>query len=237
MNVNFFKAMRKTGCFLGFSMAEHNWHGSGLGKNRFVKCLRKARTKPAEGSLKVRNKRSLTCRRGDNLAATHRSLWLGSRPRPATGKFFCAMKKILVADDDASVRKMVARVLESAGYATILASDGIESVAKVRTAEPDLILLDIKMPGQSGWEAFGEISRMAALIPVIVITAWPGQYDQAARLGIDALMEKPLDLPLLLQTIDTLLGEPEQVRTKRLTDRNFMTKYLTRAGGNLPVRS
>jgi len=147
------------------------------------------------------------------------------------------MKKILVADDDASVRRMLARVLESAGYITVPASDGYEAVAKAHAAKPDLILLDLKMPGQGGWEAFEQISRMAGLVPVIVITAWPGQYEQAVRLGIDALMEKPLDLPLLLQSIETLLCEPEQERTRRLTAPDFMTRYLAHSGGTLPVRS
>ena len=133
------------------------------------------------------------------------------------------MKKILIADDDESVRKMVARVLESAGYGTLLAKDGCEAVAKSRTEEPDLILLDVRMPEQGGWEAFEEIGKAAGLIPVIVITAWPNQYEQAVQRGIDALMEKPLDLPLLLQTIENLLREPEPQRARRLTDRSFTT--------------
>jgi CheY-like chemotaxis protein len=141
------------------------------------------------------------------------------------------MKKILIADDDESVRKMVARVLESAGYDTLLAKDGREAVAKSRTAQPDLILLDVKMPEQGGWEAFEKISKAAGLIPVIVITAWANQYDQAVQRGIDALMEKPLDLPLLLQTIENLLREPEPQRVRRLTDRSFTTAYLANIPG------
>jgi CheY-like chemotaxis protein len=136
------------------------------------------------------------------------------------------MKKILIADDDESVRKMVARVLESAGYTTLLASDGREAVAKTRSAQPDLILLDVKMPEQGGWAAFEQINRVAAMTPVIVITAWPNQYEPAAQRGIDALMEKPLDLPRLLETIELLLGESEAERTGRLTDRNFTTAYI-----------
>ncbi|HWW00012.1 MAG TPA: response regulator [Candidatus Acidoferrum sp.] len=144
------------------------------------------------------------------------------------------MKKILIADDDASVRKMVARVLESAGYSTVLASGGREAVAKSRSTQPDLILLDVKMPEQGGWEAFEHISRVAALIPVIVMTAWPNQYEQVVQRGIDALMEKPLDLPLLLRTIEGLLREPEQQRSRRLTNRNFTTAYLASVSGIVP---
>jgi DNA-binding NtrC family response regulator len=66
------------------------------------------------------------------------------------------------------------------------------------------------------------------MVPVIVITARPQQYQHAAKLGIDALMEKPLDLPLLLATIADLLAEPELERMQRLTDRSFKTTYLNR---------
>ena len=136
-------------------------------------------------------------------------------------------KRVLLADDDESVRKMVGRVLESAGYHVLQASTGTEAVAKFRTGQPHLVLLDLKMPDQEGWEAFEQLSHYDPLVPVIVITAWPNQYDEAVQRGIDALMEKPLDIPLLLQTIQKLLDEPERKRTERLTDRNFTTAYLS----------
>ena len=137
-------------------------------------------------------------------------------------------KRILLADDDESVRKMVGRVLESAGYQVLQAACGREAVAKFRSSRPSLVLLDLKMPDQEGWQAFDQVSQLDPLVPVIVITAWPNQYDEAVQRGIDALMEKPLDLPVLLQTIDQLLQEPEQQRAQRLTDRSFTTAYLAR---------
>jgi CheY-like chemotaxis protein len=140
-------------------------------------------------------------------------------------------KRVLLADDDESVRKMVGRVLETAGYHVLRASTGNEAVAKFRAGQPHLVLLDLKMPDQEGWEAFEQLSRHDPLVPVIVITAWPNQYDEAVQRGIDALMEKPLDIPLLLQTIQKLLDEPEHKRTERLTDRSFITAYL----GNIPT--
>ncbi len=139
-------------------------------------------------------------------------------------------KRILIADDDESVRKMVARVLESAGYAVSQTATGREAVAKFRVTPPDLVLLDVKMPDEDGWAAFELMSGLAPLVPVIVITAWSDQYEQAVQRGIDALMEKPLDLPLLLKTIEELLAEPEPERTQRLTSRTFTTAYLAYAG-------
>jgi CheY-like chemotaxis protein len=139
-------------------------------------------------------------------------------------------KKILLADDDESVRKMVGRVLETAGYAVLPATTGQEAVARHQSGQPDLVLLDLKMPDHDGWESFKQISEANPLVPVIVITAWPNQYDEAVQRGIDALMEKPLDIALLLQTIQDLLAESEQDRARRLTDRNFTTTLLTPAG-------
>src|ERR1043166_1790151 len=139
--------------------------------------------------------------------------------------------KILVADDDEPVRKMVARVLESGGYKAIQAGTGREAVAKFRANQPALVLLDLKMPEEGGWSAFDEFSRIDPMMPVIIITAWPDQYEQAVRRGIDALMEKPLDLPLLLETIVDLLSESEEQRTKRLTDRTFTTAFLAHVEG------
>jgi len=147
------------------------------------------------------------------------------------------MKTILLADDDESVRKMVARVLESAGYKVLLAGSGREAAAKCRGGRPDLLLLDLRMPEQGGWETFEHINHLAPLTPIIVITALPNQYEQAFQRGIDALMEKPLDLPLLLGTIETLLEESEQQRTRRLTDRNFATAYLAPVNGAVPGMS
>ena len=136
-------------------------------------------------------------------------------------------KRILLADDDDSVRKMVARVLESAGYQVLQAATGREAVAQFRDGQPHLVLLDLKMPDQDGWRAFEEVNQQNCQVPVIVITAWPNQNEAAARRGIDALMEKPLDLPLLLQTIGNLLEEPRQKRTERLSGRQKATSYLS----------
>lgn len=74
------------------------------------------------------------------------------------------------------------------------------------------------------------------MVPIIIITARPNQYEQALRAGADALMEKPLDLPVLLSTIHQLLAESEQQRLARLTDPNFATAFLSRPAGNKGAR-
>ncbi len=135
-------------------------------------------------------------------------------------------KRILVADDDAEVRNSLGRVLESEDYDVIFAQNGCETISKFLTVPYDLVLLDLNMPHTDGWEAFDWLSKVHPLMPVIVITARPNQYPHAARSGVDALMEKPLDLPLLLQTIRDLVMQSEAQRIARLSDEDFTPAYL-----------
>lgn len=135
-------------------------------------------------------------------------------------------KKILLADDDSGVRNTLQRVLESENYTVVTAGTGRETGARFIEELPDLVLLDITMPDRNGWEVFELINSTHPLVPVIIITARPHQYDRAADLGVDAIMEKPLDLPCLLQTIAGFLAESEAERLHRLTRPDFHTVQL-----------
>jgi DNA-binding response OmpR family regulator len=135
-------------------------------------------------------------------------------------------KTILLADDDPSVRRMVGRVLQTEDYEVIPASSGNEAVSKFLNGPPDLVLLDLNMPEKDGWEAWHLMSSLHPMVPVIVITARPNQFDRANRLRIDALMEKPLDLALLLETVSRLLAEPDAERLARVSAPSFRTNWL-----------
>ncbi len=141
-------------------------------------------------------------------------------------------KRILVADDDAAVRESLGRVLISEDYDVVFAETGCETISKFLSVPYDLVLLDLNMPHTDGWEAFEWLSKLHPLMPVIIITARPNQYPRALGCGIDALMEKPLDFPLLLKTIKELLAQSEQQRIARLTDEDFTTEYLCTDGVN-----
>ena len=124
------------------------------------------------------------------------------------------MKKILIADEDAAARRMVARVLESSGFTAIQANGLPEAVLKLRSIQPVLVIMDLRTPDHEGWKAFDEIRRLDADTPLIAITGWPHQHGCAMKKGIDALLEKPLDLPVLLQTIEDLT-EARELALKR----------------------
>jgi DNA-binding response OmpR family regulator len=135
-------------------------------------------------------------------------------------------KTILLADDDASIRAMLGRILEIE-HSVLVASTGREAVLQFLSPHPpDLVLLDLNMPDKDGWEAWHLIRTFDPLVPVIVITARPNQYAEAMRWGVDALMEKPLDLPLLLQSIRRLLSESDEARLERRNNPEFRTALL-----------
>jgi CheY-like chemotaxis protein len=135
-------------------------------------------------------------------------------------------KRVLLVDDDFAVLAGLAGVLVSEGYNVIHAVDGDEAVEKFRTGGVfDFVLLDLNMPKRSGWDAFEQITAIDPVVPVIVITARPDQYATAIAAGVDALMEKPLDLPVLLQKMERLMQESAHERLERRTGRNRNLLY------------
>ena len=135
-------------------------------------------------------------------------------------------KRILLADDDDGVRDSLSQVLAMEGYLVIPAASGRQALGYLRSYSPDLALLDLHMPGLDGWRTLERMERRRPFLPVIVITARPNQHRHAAGAGVDALMEKPLDFPRLLQAIADLLAETPQQRLARLTRADFVTLSL-----------
>lgn len=125
-------------------------------------------------------------------------------------------KRVLVVDDDDSVRQSLEKVLEDAGYSVVLAASGAEAVRRFEPGQIDLLLLDLNLPKQSGWDVFAELTTRHPLVPVIIITGMPNQYFTALAAGVGALFEKPVEVPALLQTMAELLAEPDEVRLQRL---------------------
>lgn len=134
-------------------------------------------------------------------------------------------KHVLVVDDDTLVRASLSAVLECEGYRVTGAADGYEALRRARQERPDLILLDLNMPFLDGWATFNKLDEQALRPPVIVITARPHQYTQAVRLGVDALMEKPLDIPSLLAATHRLTRDSESPPRSR-SDSRTPTSWL-----------
>lgn len=121
-------------------------------------------------------------------------------------------KKILVIDDEADLRKMVVARLEKAGYHVIPAVDGKTGLEKMRTENPDVVLLDLMMPGVDGYEVCRQKAGDPELkkIPVILFTAIMSSKplnEIAQELGADDYMAKPFDARKLTEKVRNLIGE------------------------------
>jgi CheY-like chemotaxis protein len=114
-------------------------------------------------------------------------------------------KRILIVDDDPSIRYMIGRVLLDEGYDTLAAADGREGLKIAAAGEIDLVLLDCKMPGMNGQETLKELEVLRPGLPVIMITAYPRQQCESGLAGASAILQKPLDFPMLLEAIKKLL--------------------------------
>jgi two-component system cell cycle response regulator DivK len=105
--------------------------------------------------------------------------------------------KILVVEDNRLNMKLVRDVLEHAGYDVVEAATGEEGVELALTERPDLVLMDLQLPGIDGTEALRRIqlSAGAAMMPVVAVTASAMATDReaAARAGFDGFMEKPIN--------------------------------------------
>ncbi len=109
-------------------------------------------------------------------------------------------QKILVADDELDIRKLAQIILERNGYEVSLAADGAETLQKAENELPDLILLDVVMPGQSGWEICRILKSQdrARHISVVIFSAslTPGEEDskrRAEEVGADGYLAKPFN--------------------------------------------
>src|SRR6185369_6895429 len=105
--------------------------------------------------------------------------------------------RILVAEDDVDNRRIVVKVLTVEGHETLEAADGRTTVEIARRERPDLILMDLAMPGMDGWEAARQLKADAetADIPIIALTAFAmrGDEERARQAGCDAYLSKPCD--------------------------------------------
>jgi len=135
-------------------------------------------------------------------------------------------KTIFVVDDDAAVRASMIKVLKGAGYEVMTASDGQEASARFAPERIDLVLLDLNLPFRSGWEVFEGLTTRYPTIPIIIITAMPNQYRTALAAGVGALMEKPIEVPALLQTMEALLAESPEARLRRMCGYQRDTKLF-----------
>ncbi|MEW5718506.1 MAG: response regulator transcription factor [Chloroflexota bacterium] len=124
-------------------------------------------------------------------------------------------QKILIVDDEKLIVDSVKYGLQKEGYATVIAFDGEQAVAKARDEKPDLILLDVQLPKKDGWAVVREI-RTESRVPIIMLTARSEEMDKVLglELGADDYLVKPFGMRELLARVRAALrrateyGEP-----------------------------
>ncbi len=124
------------------------------------------------------------------------------------------MPKILLVEDNELNRDMLSRRLQRRGFEIIAAVDGEKGVALAVSEKPDLILMDISLPGLNGWDATKQIRRNAltAPIPIIALTAhaMSGDREKTLEAGCDEYETKPVELEALLSKIEALLSRGDR---------------------------
>jgi CheY-like chemotaxis protein len=118
--------------------------------------------------------------------------------------------KLLIVDDNAAAAESLAMVLGAMGFETALEADGLAGLAAARSGLPDLILLDLGLPGIDGWETARRLRAdpATAHIPLLAMTAHvsPGDRERALAAGCDDHHPKPALFPELAAQIDHLLA-------------------------------
>ncbi len=120
------------------------------------------------------------------------------------------MKKILVVEDNPVNRSLLEEVLQAHGYEVLIAKNGEEGIEKAKAEQPDLILMDIYMPGMDGYEAARNIrdDPASSSIKIIAVTslAMKGDRERILEAGFEAYMSKPIDTRALARLVKEMLG-------------------------------
>jgi DNA-binding response OmpR family regulator len=164
-------------------------------------------------------------------ALTRRTIG-GSEPawddcRVSKGAAGLAQTTILVVEDDAAIRRGLCDALAFAGYAVAECARGDVAVERALASSPDLLLLDVLLPGKDGFEILRELRASHPQLPVILLTARGAEEDRVRglKLGADDYVVKPFSASELLARVEAVLRRsaerPRGLRTLRLGDRTI----------------
>ena len=114
---------------------------------------------------------------------------------------------ILVIEDNQDINDLLSAILEDEGYQVISVTDGLKAVEAAREHRPDLITLDLAMPGKDGWVIARELQedRVTENIPILVISAYTRDLDAPLRRQVERVISKPFYFNQVIQEVDEIL--------------------------------
>ena len=136
--------------------------------------------------------------------------------------------KLLVVDDDHSVRDSLTRLLAAENFDVLPGRDGAEALELFRSNPVGLVVLDVNLGQDDGWKVFKRMTEIKPYVPTVIITAEFDQRDRAVSAGVEALIEKPIDVPIFLKTIRDLLAEKSEHRLERVYRDDAYCRYVAR---------
>ncbi len=143
------------------------------------------------------------------------------------------MSRILVVEDEQHIVDVIEYMLTEAGFAVSVAMDGDAAVARVRGAPVDLVVLDLGLPGLSGWDLFRAIRAACPALPVIMLTSRAEEIDRVVglELGADDYVTKPFSTRELLARVRAVLRRAGAARTPSAATPDGATGAADAAGG------
>jgi len=142
--------------------------------------------------------------------------WLDSqrprteRPAAPSAPIPTTRQRVLVVDDEASIRDLLSKTLALAEYDVDTAPDGTSALDRLRAVNYDLLIADLKMPGMDGLTLIRQAKRIKADLPVIIITGFSTESSaiEAVNLGVAGYLTKPFRVPQVLAAASKALGAP-----------------------------
>lgn len=147
--------------------------------------------------------------------------------------------RILITDDDATLRRMLKSYLSAKGFEPIEAADGTAALKAVVTGKPDMVLLDIKMPGISGINVLRRLSVEHPALPVVMVTGYGDVPTaiEAMRLGAQDFIQKPFELEHMLHVINKIIERRELGRKAASLDAQYENSLELMMGRSQRMRS
>ena len=138
------------------------------------------------------------------------------------------INKVLLADDDESVRKSLCKLLHGEGYEVVSVANGTEAIETFSREKNqfDLLMVDLNMPSKNGWATLDRLLEVDPSLPVLIVTGQSNQYELAEAAGVNALVEKPIDVPVMLQLIDKLLAGSGESPVHHLHRRELPFQFI-----------